>query len=75
MPDWPSHRFPFQKNLIVLGSVAAIALPSKPSIDDMFSRNSNTDLESFCVFGGPFPRSLSLNFTAVPSDSSLELAS
>ena len=25
---------------------AAVALPSNPSIDDLFSRNSNTDLES-----------------------------
>ena len=42
-----SHRFIFQKNFIVLGSVAAFALPSNPSIDDLSSRNSNTDLESF----------------------------
>ena len=40
-----SHHFPFQENLTVLDS-AAKAVPSSPSIDDLFSLNSNTDLES-----------------------------
>ena len=34
-----SHRFPFQENSIVLDSVASVALPSNPSIDDLFSRS------------------------------------
>ena len=40
-----SHHIPFQENLTVL-DFAAVALPSSPSNDDLFSRNSNTDLES-----------------------------
>ena len=41
-----SPRFPFQENSIVLDSVAAVALPSNPSVDDLFSHIFNTDLES-----------------------------
>ena len=38
VPDLPFTSFPF------LDNVAPVALPSNPSIDDLFSRNSNTAL-------------------------------
>ena len=45
LPDLP-FTLSFHEDSIVLDSVAAVALPSNPSIDDLFSRNSSTGLGS-----------------------------